>query len=159
MYGGTTLGIRLEHCIHTVISGNTLVSRPSAYRDLSRDGILLEDCTGCAVTGNVMNDSRAGDATSGGCVTLRNCNETAVSSCQILDPKFRGVHLEDTTRCTVTGNTIADRRHPREMLTAVAVTGRSQDNVIQANAVTRGTQDAIACDATRGVVLNNTIWD
>ncbi len=158
MYGGTTLSTRLRNCIHVTVSGNTIASRPYGHDDKARDGLVLEGCVGCAVTGNVMNNSRYGDATAGGCVTLRDCRDTSVASCQILDPQFRGVHLHNTVRCTVTGNTIADRGEKRQMVAAVDVTGTGSNNVVQSNAVSQGTKAAISCDPARGAVLHNTVW-
>jgi hypothetical protein len=158
IYGGAALNVRLHHCMNAVIGSNTIVSNPSGYPDRSIDGLLLERCVGCSVIGNVMNDSDFGSADAGGCVTLRDCRETAVSSCQILDPRHRGIHLHNGIRCRISDNTVADRREKKTMRTAIEVTGTGRDNVIQNNTVTPGIAGAIECPPALGGVLNNTVW-
>jgi hypothetical protein len=158
IYGGTSLNIRLEDCWYAVIGSNTILSNPAEYVDRSRDGLLLERCVGCTIVGNIMNSCHAGDATGGGCVTLRDCREVSVSSCQILDPEHRGIHLHNGTRCRISDNTIADRREKPTMLAAIQVTGAGKDNVVQNNTVSQGAKAAIDCDPALGAVLNNTVW-
>ena len=105
-----------------------------------------------------MNDVKYGDETSGGAITLRDCNEVGVSSCQITDSKHRGVYLHDSKRCRVSDNTIANSPERIATVGAVEVSGASRDNIVQNNAVTEGGRGSILANESAATVLNNTIW-
>ena len=158
IYGGTALNVHLVNCQNTILATNNVGSRPSIHDNVNvyGDGVLLEGCVDCSITGNIMNGHRYGDSSGGGSVTLRACQDTTVSGCQIINPRHRGIHLHDTSRCKVSDNTVVEREEPA-MLTAIEVTGSSEGNVVQNNAVTAGTQGAVVCSQERGRMLNNTV--
>ena len=106
-----------------------------------------------------MNDHKQGSESAGGAIILRASQNVAVSTCQILDPHYRGVHLQDASRCTVSNNTIADRRVPTRMHAAIEMSGAGQGNVVQGNMIDQGTVGAIVYDEAQGKVLGNTVWE
>lgn len=160
IYGGIAANLHLRNCQGVVAGSNTILPMGTvAYKSRPKGGILLEDCADCHIVGNIINDHHLGDEDGGGAVTLRRCRNTAVTSCQILRPQYRGIYLEDAARCSVSGNTIADDREPPTMLAAVQVTGQSRANVIQNNTITPGTRAAIVCDESAGIVANNAILE
>ena len=158
IYDGIDLNVRLANCRHTVLSNNTIMTRPAGFDSLSNDGVLMEGCTCCSLVGNIMNDVKYGDETSGGAITLRSCNEVAVSSCQITDSRHRGIHLHDSNRCRISDNTIANSPEKKATVAAVEVSGTSRENLIQNNAVTEGGKGSILADELTGTMLNNTVW-
>lgn len=158
IYDGIDLNVRLAHCRHTVLSTNTIMTRPAGFDSKSNDGVLLENCTCCSLVGNIMNDVKYGDETSGGAITLRNCSEVGISSCQITDSRHRGVHLQDSERCRVSDNTIANSPERIATVGAVEVSGASRENIVQNNAVTEGGRGSILADESAAAVLNNTLW-
>jgi parallel beta-helix repeat protein len=158
IYDGIDLNVRLASCRHTVLSNNTIVTRPAGFDSTSNDGVLMEGCTCCSFVGNIVSDVKYGDETSGGAVTLRGCNEVAVSSCQITDSRHRGIHLHDSNRCRISDNTIANSPDRKATVASVEVSGNSHENVIQNNAVTEGGKASVLADETAATVLNNTLW-
>ncbi len=160
IYGGAEVNVHLDSCQNMLVGSNTLATRPSMHKssDTYRDGLLLERCVDCVVMGNILSDHKQGTEVAGGSVTLRGCRDLCISGCQILDPHHRGIHLQDTCRCKVSDNFIADRHDPPRMLAAIEVSGDARDNVVQGNTVDRGTTAAIACSDERGRVLGNTVW-
>jgi hypothetical protein len=156
VYSGTALNLHLSNCLHSTISANTIVSRPSGYKAESKDGILLERCVACSITSCILNDSALGEEESGGAITLRDSIDTQVSSCQLFDPVFRGVHLIKCERCRASGNTVVDRLPQTRMRSAIAVSGGGKDNLIDNNMVSRGKTGGVIIGENLGKSLNNT---
>jgi len=158
IYGGTTRNLRLSGCRSAIVGSNTFVSSPADAKT-TRDGLLLENCLGCSIVGNIISGGRPTDDGSAACLTLQTCREISVSSCQILDPIGCGISLDNSSRCKLSDNTILDRRPARSMRAAIRLTGQCKDNLIANNALNRGTQSAIDCPKDLATLSNNTIWD
>jgi len=158
IYDGIDLNLRLAECTHSVVSGNTILTRPASFDSTSRDGVLLERCVCCALVGNILNGGSLGSKESGGSITLSDCRECSVSSCLIQNSAFRGIHLQDSRRCRISDNTIGGEASPPDYVAAIEVSGEGGENVIQNNAVREGSQGAILADEARQAVLGNTVW-
>ena len=156
IYGGKTLNVALRHSDHVVLGSNTILTRPSNWSVGTTDGVLLEDCRGCSIQGNIINECNQGDEESGGAVTIRNCQDVAVSGCQIFDSGVRGIDILDSQRCRVSDNSIVDRRDSPVMQAAVRVTGKSKGNLIQNNMVGPEESGKIMFEKDAATVLSNT---
>jgi parallel beta-helix repeat protein len=158
IYSGEQLNIEATDSHHLAISGNTIHTRPANWKSENGDGVRLGRCVSCSITGNLLNDSKLGDRQRGGAITLEQCDRCSVSSCQIDNPHFAGVDLQDCTRCRISDNSIVDDRDPIAMYAAVRLHGASRDNLIQNNAITHGRDAAVHCPIEMGVMRSNTIW-
>ena len=156
IYGGKTLNVALRHSDHVVLGSNTILTRPSNWSAGTTDGVLLEDCRGCTIQGNIINESNLGDDKSGGAVTIRRCHDIAVSGCQILDSGVRGIDILDSQRCRISDNSIIDRRESPSMQAAVRVTGKSKGNLIQNNMVGPEKSGRIVIEEGVATSLSNT---
>ena len=156
IYTGKTLNVHLTGCSSVVMTGNSVIaSRPvHGFEDVN--GVLLEACTDCLISGNVLTTLAHGSSERGGAVSLLRCKDTAVSSCQILDPRHRGIYLEDCTRCLISGNTVADRTEPPQMEAAIEAVGDGRGNVIQGNLITSGRAAILAAPAV-AIQQGNTV--
>ncbi|MBX7256809.1 MAG: right-handed parallel beta-helix repeat-containing protein [Candidatus Hydrogenedentes bacterium] len=134
IYGGNTLSLHFQQCANIVLNGNNIGTRPSAHaqRDSYTDGILLENCADCLITDNIVSEHHQGDATSGGAITLVDSRHCRVSDCQILRPKFRGVHLIGGVGCVVSDNSIT-APDSGEFVAAIAVSGKGRAHMVQNN--------------------------
>ena len=149
LYDGLQGTLHAEECHHLLVSGNTFGWSATEDRGML-GGILLRNCVGANLTGLVMLDDRAGNERAGGAIALVGCRDSAVSNCQILDPRWRGVALLDCYRVRVSDNSILDRRRPPLMLAAIEVGGDSVDNLVQNNLVSRVAGEAIRCPKSAG---------
>lgn len=153
--GSQMRGIELKHVERAAITGNTIydsrelslhaagctavsfaantISWRSRDEDPPQDGVLLEDCDACTVSGLTADRLGWGTAEEGAGVTLIRCRDSAVSHCLLTDPLVRGVELQDCLRCRVSDNTIVDRRQTPRMQHAIRITGRSRDNSVRHN--------------------------
>ena len=157
IYSGIAGDVHLRWCRNATIGSNTIIPmRRLSYNQLGLGGVLLEDCEECVITGNTINDHDYGEPDRGGSLTLTRCRDITVASCQILSPEHRGLYIEDSTRCMITGNSIIDKREEPTMAAAVEVAGTSTDNVIQNNLVGKGSRGGIVCDEANAVLSGNT---
>jgi parallel beta-helix repeat protein len=103
------------------------------------------------INGNVLNDMQDDS------LYLKDSTDCSVSGNQITNPRKRGIVLDNTTRCRISDNSIVERREDRLMPVAIEVAGKS--NLIQNNALTKGSKGGILCEAEHGKVQGNTVWD
>jgi len=158
IYTGVAANVHLVQCANVVVGTNTVCTSRGGLKDFGdQGGILLEDCAACSLTGNVVRGTTCGDADRGGAVGLVRCRDTAVASCQILNPGFRGIYLEDSARCRISDNTIVSQGDGAPMVAAISVTGSGSDNVIQNNLVAKGSKGDIVCGPDGPTLLNNTV--
>lgn len=153
IYCAVACNVHLESCAHVNMSGNTVLYSHANFGD--RNGIVLEDCTACRIDGNIVRAKEAGSPESGGDVALRRCRAIMVTNNQILSPKYRGVYLEDCTRCRVSGNAVAaDEGDDAAMLAAITVAGGGGNQIVH-NSVSTGKDGAVVCDGERNRVESN----
>ncbi len=158
IYSGTESNLHFKECARVMIGSNSIVpmSRLS-YGKSGQCGILLEDCWECSLTGNIINGHEAGSEEQGGAVSLVRSRDISVATNQLMNPRYRGVYLEDAERCTVTGNTITETREERTMLAAVEVAGEGKGHLVQNNLMSKGSRGAVLCGEAAGVVTGNTV--
>jgi parallel beta-helix repeat protein len=116
-----------------------------------RDGVRLENCRDCVLSGNVLNGMQDDS------LYLKESHDCSASGNQITNSHKRGIVLDNTTRCRISDNSVVERREKRMMPVAIEATGKS--NLIQNNALTKGLKNTILCDVKHGKTQGNTIWD
>lgn len=153
IYDGRTMAVRCVDCAHLVIGNNTFGWAIGPERQMT-DSIFLQGCWSANISGLTLHASRYGDADAGGAITLIDCEDAAVSNCQILSPDWRGVYLGNCRRCRVDHNSIIDRRDELQMISGVEVRG-GRDNLVQNNLI-RARDEAVRLADGAGTALNNT---
>jgi hypothetical protein len=132
IYDSVDLSVFAARCAGLVINGNTFVWR-GHDSEPPKDGLRFEDCDNVLLSGLATQRFCAGTPDRGAAVTFVRCSDCGVSDCQILDPLYRGLELEDCVRCRVVNNTIVDRRATRSMRHAIRILGQSRDNLVAHN--------------------------
>ena len=160
IYTGKLMNLHLQHCENVLISGNSVQSSSARHGFGDANGIVLEDCAGCMVDANILRAAHAGSEEHGGDISLVRCRDTAVQSCQVFSPRFRGIYLEDCARCRIANNSVLAEQDPARMRAAIAVTGDCKNNMVLHNAVSRGTETCIAgCDGKHNVADGNLVME
>lgn len=155
IYGGQRLNCEFRHSRYITFGSNSCFSRPASYANETTDGILFEKCVGCSLVGNVLNDCRLGDEDSGGTITIRDSENIAVSASQILNPRYRGIDVLNSSRCQISGNSVHETGEAKRMLAAIRISGTGQDNWVHGNSVTTGSRGDIECEQVVGRVEGN----
>jgi len=158
IYGGTELSVHLSQCQNLVLSGNVISTRPSMHdaHENYLDGLLLESCIDVSLTGNVLNGLRSGAEDQGGAVMLRDCRFVRISSCQILDSRFRGVDVLNAEGCVISDNTVGNR-DPANQYPAIVFAGEGRGNLVQGNLVFSSLAEPIVVPEGIASVTENTI--
>ncbi|MFO0881320.1 MAG: right-handed parallel beta-helix repeat-containing protein [Gemmataceae bacterium] len=143
---GHTRSMVLEHCQHVVVGHHSLDNNPD-YKRTTIDGITLRDCDGCIVDGVIVD--AAGPEAGGAALEVTRCRETSIVSCQILDPRHRGILVTDSRNTRIADCTILDRTHAGKVEASIEVTGKSPGTLIRGNLVMKGSRgDILAPGAT-----------
>ena len=154
IYDSQDLSILMEDCSGFAIGANTFVWR-SDEEAPTRDGLKFVRCSGGTLTGLQSEHLSYGTAAGGAGITLQQCHDITIGHCQVLDPEVRGIELHDCVRCTVSSNTIVDRRQPPRMLEAIRFTGTCRDNLVDGNMVGGARRMAIEVGEGDAVVRGN----
>ena len=155
LYGATRENLLLQGCHNTALGSNSIGTRPNMYAGnlKYRDGVRLEDCSDCVLTGNVLHGMQDD------MLVLKGSRDCAVSGNQMTNPHQRGIVLEDSTRCRVSDNSVVERGKHFRMQSAIEAIGQSRSNLIQNNAVTKGLKATIVCAAKHGRTQGNVTWE
>ncbi|MCE9607050.1 MAG: right-handed parallel beta-helix repeat-containing protein [Planctomycetia bacterium] len=132
IYDSADLSVFAANCASIVVGANT-VSWRGFDSEPTKDGFRFEDCENVLLSGLATQRLCAGSQEHGAGITFVRCQDCGVSDCQILDPLYRGIELEDCLRCRVANNTIVDRRTKPRMQQAVRIVGRSRDILVTGN--------------------------
>ncbi|MBC8356707.1 MAG: right-handed parallel beta-helix repeat-containing protein [Planctomycetes bacterium] len=158
IYGGQQLNCEFRNSRFITFGSNSCFSRPASYASDTTDGVLLVNCSGCSLVGNVLNDCRLGTKESGGSITVRDSTNIAISASQILNPHYRGIDVANSSRCNIGGNSVHEEAGTEHLITGLRITGEGSGNWVHGNSVSEGTRSAIECDGhTARVEGNNPI--
>ena len=142
----TKRNILIEKSRHIVIGPQSIDHNPDYVQPVV-DGITVSDSDGCLLNGLLIEGAKAGTEKEGGAIELINCRETSVTSCQILDPKWRGVYVSGGRNVVVAGSTIVDRVGNPTFRAAVEVVGNSPGSVVRDNLAAQGASGSVVVSA------------
>ncbi len=151
IYSAAAHSLWLEDSANLVASGNSIDWNPDHKEKHLVDGILIDRCKGVILSDTIIEDSFQGSEQSGGAVDVRNSRDVAITDCQVLDFRFRGITLTDSRRCRVTGCSIIERRQLPQKGTSIVVKG-GKDNLIIDNIVD---YSGLSIDAATAIVRDN----
>ncbi len=142
IYTGKERTLLIERSRHIVIGQNSL-DQSHNYRGGATNGVTLRDCDGMVLNGLILDRAASGSPEKGGAIEIINCRETTVSSCQILEPQFRGLYIAGSRNTRITDNIIMERGDVRQMLSAIEVASDSRNSIIDGNILGSGTRGTI----------------
>ena len=116
--------IVVEHCRDVVIGANVFDHNPD-YTGPIVDGIRIVGSAGINLQNLILDRCRAGGPDEGGAIEVVDSSEVLILGCQVLDPEFRGVDIRNCRNTKVSECTIVDRRVPPTMREPVRIKGSS----------------------------------
>ncbi len=165
IYSGEQRNLQLDGCRNIVIGPNSFDHNPD-YRDKELcTAVRLADSRDCTLTGNLIQDSQAGQHTVAGVrpierdglLEIARCQRINVSGCQILDGVPVCVHIEDSHHVSLTGCTLTDGRDEQKTEFAIVWRGAGSNNYLAANSIGHGTQGTTNIDELSGVKLGENL--
>ncbi len=158
IYGAADLSLLARHCSGLSMTGNT-VAWQGLPNDPPRDGILCQDCDNGILSDLVTQGMSAGSPESGAAITLVRCRDFTISNCHILDPRHRGIELQDCTRCRVSGNHIIDRSDKPTMQQAIRIVGKRGQNLVSDNTTGGAVGENLVIPPESAISRGNLAWD
>ena len=137
LYSGMERTLAAKRCANLVFSGNSIDWNPGHREKNHDDGIRISDCDGVNLSATILENSFQGKENRGGAIEVIGSRDVTISDCQVLDPRYRGIWLENATRCRVSNCTVVDRRAKKIMKASIEVFGKSRDNIISGNIISR----------------------
>jgi len=137
IYSAGKHSLWLEDSANIVAAGNSIDWNPDYKIKHLVDGVLIDRCKGVVLSDTIIEDSFQGSEQSGGAVEVRKSRDVSITNCQVLDFRFRGIAMSDSSRCRVTGCSIVERRQAPEKGTSIVVRG-GRDNLVAGNMVNPG---------------------
>lgn len=141
IYSGHNRNLLVENSVQIIV-GDNCFGHNADY------GVARELCTGitfrnsrdCILNGNLLQDCQTGqhvfptapELQREALLEIFDCNNILISNCQILDSAPIGLRISDSRDVTVSATTIADRREPPLMQSAIFWTGPSGDSMLSA---------------------------
>ena len=153
LYSGMKRTLTAERCANLVFSGNSIDWNPGHREKNHDDGIRISDCDGVNLSATIIENSFQGKDNSGGAIEVTRSRDVSITDCQVLDPRHRGIWLEDVTRCRVSNCTVVDRRPEGTMKASIELSGKNRDNIISGNIISRGTLP----EAGKGTLLRDNL--
>ncbi len=114
--------IVLERCRDIVVGSNVLDHNPD-YSGPFVDGIRVADSAGINLQNLILDGCRAGGPESGGAIEVVDSSEVLILGCQVLDPEFRGIDVRNCRNTKVSECNIVDRRARPTMREPVRIVG------------------------------------
>lgn len=156
IYGGKTLNLRFTKCRDILVDGNTIGTRPSTHaaNDPHIDGILLKDCVDCLISDTILSEHFYGSQEQGGALTLVNALRCRIADCQILSPRFRGIHIVGGMGCVVSDNTIS-APDTGPYCAAIELSGPGRAHLVQNNWICGNLPEPVVIEGDSGISKNN----
>ncbi|MFQ6036740.1 MAG: right-handed parallel beta-helix repeat-containing protein [Sedimentisphaerales bacterium] len=136
LYSAAQHTLWLQNCANIVLSNNSIDWNLDHKEKRLVDGILISRCQGIILSNTIIENSFQGSSQAGGAIDVRSSRDVAITNCQVLDFRYRGIVLNDAVRCRVTGCSIIQRRKAPVKGTSIQVKS-GRDNLIADNIVHR----------------------
>ena len=99
------------------------------------ESAILQRVTGLKKTAKMW-----GSPEEGGALEILGSRNVTVAGSQILEPKFRGLYIKDSSNVQVTGTLITARSGQSELVAGIEIAGASEKIVLGDNIVPKGTR-------------------
>ena len=106
-------------------------------------------------TGAVGLTGRGGSAkiVMAGAITVTESREIMIAGCQVVNPTFRGIHLDRALNSRVTDWVVSEEDSQARMMAAIELTGACHGTIVRGNSVGRGRNGDVVNGAV-GVTVN-----
>lgn len=132
--------LQVEYCRNIVIGANSIDNNPE-YQDKSKpwlNGVRVSGSEGVLISGLQIDGSMAGGPEQGGTLEILGSRQVTVTGCQILNPRWRGIYLQNDAQVQVTGTLITAATGPNDLVAGIEIAGAPDTIVLGENVVARG---------------------
>lgn len=149
---GLDRNVVVEDSRNIVVSANVFDPYPvdprSTRYGTMQGGIAISRSRNIVLSNNLLSEVTCGSPTAGGAITVTESREITLAGCQIVNPKFRGIHLDRVANVRVTDCVVSEDQDNARMLAAIELTGACPGTIVRGNSVGRGRNGDVVNRAT-----------
>ena len=153
---GQERNVMIADSRNVVVSSNVFDPYPGDSRStrysMMQGGISIDGSRNVILSDSIINDAICGSAEAGGAITVTDSRDIAITGCQIINAKFRGIHIARGIGVRVTGCLVSEDEGNMRMLAGVELTGECPGTVIRENNIGRGRNGDVVNHASGALV-------
>ncbi|HEX4146427.1 MAG TPA: right-handed parallel beta-helix repeat-containing protein [Pirellulales bacterium] len=165
IYSGHHRNLLVEGSRNIIATGNSFDHNPDYQEKELCTGVRFVDSHDCNFSDAIVHDCQAGQHTVAGAkpiersglVEIVRSQRMNLSGCQVLDGQPYGIHVEDSSRVTITGCSVLETHEAKRSRGAIRFQGSGSDNYVAANSLAAGTEGAIIAPAACGVKIGENL--
>ncbi|HVX15018.1 MAG TPA: right-handed parallel beta-helix repeat-containing protein [Pirellulales bacterium] len=165
IYSGHRRNVEVDGSRNIVLAANGFEHNPDYGEHELCTGVRLADSHDCTLSGSILHDCQAGEHTVAGAVPLSReglleiirCRRVNINGCQVLDGQPFGLLIDESDLLNVSGTSILETRPEQKTRAAIRLRGAGRGNLITANTLGKGTEDAILRDPSFEVELKGNL--
>lgn len=101
-------------------------------------GITIYRCHNLILSDNIVDGVDYGSTENGGAITIKESGEIAIRGCQIINPKYRGIQVVNSTNVRISECLVNENENSLRMLAGVELMGVCTGTIVRDNNVSRG---------------------
>lgn len=149
--------IKLSNSQNVVVGENVFDHNPEYYTDKAPalGGIEIDSCLSLIISENIIDGAESGTLQTGGAVSIFRSSDILITGCQVRNPKFRGIYIDNCSNILVTKCIVNEDINNLRMVAGVEMSGQCNGSLIRDNIINRGIKGDIVNYASGVVVDNN----
>lgn len=149
--------IVLDNSSNTVISSNVFDHNNDYFPEniIALGGISVSGSRNIILSNNILDRIDFGSAEKGGAFTITESGEIIISNCQIINPRFRGIHLVNSDNVRISQCMIYESAHISNMLTGIELKGSCSGTLVKDNSISNGKTGEIINHASGAIIDRN----
>ncbi len=153
---GLDRNIVVEESRNVIVTANVFDPYPvdprSTRYGTMQGGIAISRSRNIILSSNLLSEVTCGSPTAGGAITVTESREITLAGCQIVNPKFRGIHVDRSANVRVTDCIVNEDPENAKMLAGIELTGACPGTVVRGNSVGRGKNGDVVNHASGAIV-------
>ena len=152
----TDRNLVLENSRNIIVSANVFDHNDDYYRRLTAPGgIHVSKGRDIILSDNIIEKAGFGTEKSGGAIVIEDSEGVSVQGCHVINPKYRGILIVNTSNSHVTGCIINEDSEGGEMISPVEAKGKCPGTVIDNNQYGSGKAGDIISSSKEVLISGN----
>lgn len=144
----------LERSRNIIVSGNVFDHNEDYFTATTKStgGLVVDRSSAVIISDNIIDGVEAGAAEAGGALAITDSRQVTVTGNQLLNPKFRGLHIARSADVRVSDNLVHEDAGRERMLAAITLEGPCPGTVVSGNTLGAGRNGRVVNHATGATI-------
>lgn len=142
---GGTYAVLIEDSRNVVVGNYSIDANPD-YNSPGEEwanGVAVRRSQGVILNGVQVDQGLLGTPEGGGAIDVIECRNVALTACQILAPRFRGIYVRDSSNVQIVSCLVTAAEDPASLVAGVEVAGNSRAVVVRGNLIAAGSNGTV----------------